>query len=350
VIAMQIGTLKLDNNLIFAPLAGISNLPLRLLAKEAGCGLVYSEMVSANGLVYGSAKTRQLMNSTPEEKPLAIQIFGTDPSIMAEAAQMAVSAGADMVDINFGCSVKKIVKTGAGAALMRRPRRAAALLRAVRDAIATPLTIKIRSGWDRTGQEARDLLEIAQECGVDALTIHPRSATQGFRGRADWSLIAALKQNATLPVIGNGDVTRAEDALRMLAETGCDGVMIGRAAIGNPFLFAEIRDKIAGRAGAPPGIAARLRIMRRYARDSVRYLGERQACLMMRSRLGWFVKGLHSCSTFRESIKRLETLEQTLEKIAVYEEILRANTQGDPTADRHPDKLGETGSQAAEGL
>ncbi|MGD8243061.1 MAG: tRNA-dihydrouridine synthase family protein, partial [Desulfobacterales bacterium] len=156
---MQIGTLKLDNNLIFAPLAGISNLPLRLLAKEAGCGLVYSEMVSANGLVYGSAKTRQLMNSTPEEKPLAIQIFGTDPSIMAEAAQMAVSAGADMVDINFGCSVKKIVKTGAGAALMRRPRRAAALLRAVRDAIATPLTIKIRSGWDRTGQEARDLLE-----------------------------------------------------------------------------------------------------------------------------------------------------------------------------------------------
>jgi nifR3 family TIM-barrel protein len=347
---MQIGTLKLDNNLIFAPLAGISNLPLRLLAKEAGCGLVYSEMVSANGLVYGSAKTRQLMNSTPEEKPLAIQIFGTDPSIMAEAAQMAVSAGADMVDINFGCSVKKIVKTGAGAALMRRPRRAAALLRAVRDAIATPLTIKIRSGWDRTGQEARDLLEIAQECGVDALTIHPRSATQGFRGRADWSLIAALKQNATLPVIGNGDVTRAEDALRMLAETGCDGVMIGRAAIGNPFLFAEIRDKIAGRAGAPPGIAARLRIMRRYARDSVRYLGERQACLMMRSRLGWFVKGLHSCSTFRESIKRLETLEQTLEKIAVYEEILRANTQGDPTADRHPDKLGETGSQAAEGL
>jgi nifR3 family TIM-barrel protein len=347
---MQIGTLKLDNNLIFAPLAGISNLPLRLLAKEAGCGLVYSEMVSANGLVYGSAKTRQLMNSTPEEKPLAIQIFGTDPPIMAEAAQMAVSAGADMVDINFGCSVKKIVKTGAGAALMRRPRRAAALLRAVRDAIATPLTIKIRSGWDRTGQEARALLEIAQECGVDALTIHPRSATQGFRGRADWSLIAALKQNATLPVIGNGDVTRAEDALRMLAETGCDGVMIGRAAIGNPFLFAEIRDKIAGRAGAPPGIAARLRIMRRYARDSVRYLGERQACLMMRSRLGWFVKGLHSCSTFRESIKRLETLEQTLEKIAVYEEILRANTQGDPTADRHPDKLGETGSQAAEGL
>ena len=347
---MQIGTLKLDNNLIFAPLAGISNLPLRLLAKEAGCGLVHSEMVSANGLVYGSAKTRQLMNSTPEEKPLAIQIFGADPPIMAEAAQMAVSAGADIVDINFGCSVKKIVKTGAGAALMRRPRRAAALLRAVRDAISIPLTIKIRSGWDRSGQEARALLEIAQESGVDALTIHPRSATQGFRGQADWSLIAALKQSASLPVIGNGDVIRAEDALRMLAETGCDGVMIGRAAIGNPFLFAEIRDKIAGRAGAPPDIEARLRIMRRYATDSVRYLGERQACLMMRSRLGWFVKGLHGCSTFRESIKRLETLEQALEKIAAYEKRLMASAGWGPTADQHPDRNGETGSQAAEGL
>ena len=327
---MQIGTLKLDNNLVFAPLAGISNLPLRLLAKEAGCGLVYSEMVSANGLVYGSAKTRQLMNSTPAEKPLAIQIFGTDPPIMADAAQMAVSAGADIVDINFGCSVKKIVKTGAGAALMRRPRRAAALLRAVRDAIAIPLTIKIRSGWDRSGREAMAFLDIAQECGVDALTIHPRSAAQGFRGQADWSLIATLKQNAALPVIGNGDVTRAADAIRMLAETGCDGVMIGRAAIGNPFIFSEIRDRLAGRPGAPPSIAARLGIMRRYATDSVRYLGERQACLMMRSRLGWFVKGLHGCSAFRESIKRLETLEQTLEKIAAYEKTLMANTGWGP--------------------
>ncbi len=324
---MQIGRLKLDNNLIFAPLAGISNLPLRLLAKEAGCGLVYSEMVSANGLVYGSNKTRQLMNSTPAEKPLAIQIFGVDPRIMADAAQMAVSAGADIVDINFGCSVKKIVKTGAGAALMRQPRRAAALLNAVRDAIPIPLTIKIRSGWDRTGREAQTLLAIAEDCGVDALTIHPRSAAQGFRGRADWSRIAALKTHAALPVIGNGDVNQPEDALRMLSETGCDGVMIGRAAVGNPLIFTEIQDRLAGRAGSPPGIEARLRIMRRYALDSARYLGERQACLMMRSRLGWFVKGLHGCSAFRESIKRLETLEQALEKISVYEKTLMAQMQ-----------------------
>ncbi len=321
---MQIGTVKLTCNLAFAPLAGISNLPLRLLAKEAGCGLVYSEMVSANGLVYGAAKTHQLMNTTPEDKPLAIQIFGSDPVVMADAAQIAAAAGADIVDINFGCAVKKIVKTGAGVALMRTPDRARALLRAVRHAIRVPLTIKIRSGWDRSGDQAFDLVRIAEECGVDALAVHPRSASQGFRGRADWSLITQIKNATSLPVIGNGDVEKAEDAVQMLEQTGCDAVMVGRAAIGHPYIFAEIRDLLAGRHRPPPDIHARLRIMRRYAADSVNYLGERPACLMMRSRLGWFVKGLHGCSAFRESIKRLESLEQVMEKIDAYEKVLTA--------------------------
>ena len=325
---MQIGTVTLTNNLVFAPLAGISNLPLRLLAKEAGCGLVYSEMVSANGLVYGASKTHRLMNSTPAEKPLAIQIFGSDPALMADAAQIAAAAGADILDINFGCAVKKIVTTGAGVALMRTPDRAAALLRAVRDAIAIPLTIKIRSGWDRSGDQAFKLLRIAEECGVDALAIHPRSASQGFRGRSDWSLITGIKAATALPVIGNGDVEHAADAVRMLTQTGCDAVMVGRAAIGNPFIFGEIQDLLAGRPSRPPGIDARLRIMRRYAVDSVGYLGERPACLMMRSRLGWFVKGLHGCSAFRESIKKLESLEQTLAKIDAYEKVL-AETRRD---------------------
>ncbi len=319
---MQIGAVTLTCNLAFAPLAGISNLPLRLLAKESGCGLVYSEMVSANGLVYGAAKTRQLMRSTPEEKPLAIQIFGSDPAMMADAAQIAAAAGADIVDINFGCAVKKIVKTGAGVALMRTPERAAALLRAVRAAIRIPLTIKIRSGWERGGEQAFNLVRIAEECGVDALAVHPRSASQGFRGRADWSLITAIKKTTALPVIGNGDVENAEDAVRMLQQTGCDAVMVGRAAIGNPFIFAEILDLLAGRRREPPDIHARLGIMRRYAADSVSYLGERPACLMMRSRLGWFVKGLHGCSAFRESIKKLESLDQVMEKIDAYEKVL----------------------------
>jgi nifR3 family TIM-barrel protein len=321
---MRIGTITLTNNLVLAPLAGISNLPLRLLAKEAGCGLVYSEMVSANGLVYGAAKTRQLMHTTPAEEPLAVQLFGSDPVMMAEAAQMAAAAGAAIVDINFGCAVKKITKTGAGVALMRDPQRAAALLHAVRDAIRIPLTIKMRSGWDRSGKDALTLLHLAEENGVDAVALHPRSAAQGFRGRADWSLIGAIKKAATLPVIGNGDIESAEDAIQMLTETGCDAVMIGRAAIGNPFIFREIRDLLAGRRREPPGIADRLAVMRRYAIDSVNYIGERPACLMMRSRLGWFVKGLRGCSAFRESIKRIDSLEAALEKIDAYEKRLAA--------------------------
>ena len=322
---MQIGAVKLSNNIVFAPLAGISNLPLRLLAKEAGCGLVYSEMVSANGLVYGSEKTARLMHTVPEEYPLAVQLFGADPAITADAAQRAVAAGAAMVDINFGCAVKKIVKTGSGVALMRTPDRAEALLNAVRKAISVPLTIKIRSGWDVSGSQALEIGRIAEASGVDALAIHPRSAAQGFRGKADWSLIATIKQALNIPVIGNGDIATAEDALRMLSQTGCDGIMIGRAAIGNPFIFSAVLAHLNGHVPAAPTRSQHFNVMRRYLKDSVAYLGERPACLMMRSRLGWFVKGLHGSSQFRKSITTVSTLEEAMAAIDRYEERL-ANT------------------------
>jgi nifR3 family TIM-barrel protein len=195
---MHIGSVTLTNNIVFAPLAGISNLPLRLLAKEAGCGLVCSEMVSANGLVYGSDKTAQLMHTAPEEYPLSVQLFGADPEITAEAARQAEAAGAAIVDINFGCAVKKIVKTGSGVALMRTPKRAEAVLKAVRRAITVPLTIKIRSGWEASGRQALAIARMAEDCGVDALTVHPRSAGQGFRGHSDWSVIAAVKDILTI--------------------------------------------------------------------------------------------------------------------------------------------------------
>jgi tRNA-dihydrouridine synthase B len=319
---MQIGTLRLANNLVFAPLAGISNLPLRLLAKEAGCGLVCSEMVSANGLVYGSRKTAQLLQTVPEEYPLAVQLFGADPALTAEAAHMAAASGAALIDINFGCAVKKIVRTGAGVALMRTPDRAQALLKAVRKAITVPLTIKIRSGWDATGRQALETARLAEDCGVDALTVHPRSASQGFRGHSDWALIAAVKNSLQIPVIGNGDIVKAEDAVRMISETGCDGVMVGRAAIGNPFIFAAIRARLEGRYPQEPTLGQHFRVMKRYLRDSVAYLGERQACLMMRSRLGWFVKGLHGSSQFRKTITLVSTMEDALAAIEGYERML----------------------------
>ncbi len=205
----HIGAVQLDNFTVLAPLAGITNLPLRLLAKEAGCGLVYSEMVSAHGLVNRSSKTSKILNSTPAEKPLTVQIFGSDPDIMAEAAGMVAAVGADIVDINFGCAVRKILKSGSGAALMRDPRKAEVLLKAVRQVLKVPLTIKIRSGWDKSGCQAFEIAALAQDCGVDAIAVHPRYGTQGFGGRADWSIIRKIKRMLSIPVIGNGDIETA---------------------------------------------------------------------------------------------------------------------------------------------
>jgi tRNA-dihydrouridine synthase B len=308
--SIQIGAVTISQPTVFAPLAGISDLPMRLLAKGAGCGLVYSEMVSANALVHSPSKTLELLRSSPAEKPLAVQLFGSDPAIMAEAARRVVERGADIVDINFGCSVKKILKSGAGAALMREPHKAASLLQAVRASIHVPLTIKLRAGWDASGAEALLLARIARDCGVDAVAIHPRTARQGFSGRSDWDLIARLKAQSPLPIIGNGDVVSAGDALAMFTQTGCDAVMVGRAAIGNPFIFTQIGDLLSGRPARTVGAAERIAIMRRYAAEAIDHLGETRACRILRSRLAWFVKGLPMASLFRHAIRQLATREQ----------------------------------------
>jgi len=315
---MKIGNIRLDNNLILAPLAGITNLPFRLLVKEEGCGLVYSEMISANGLIHHSPKTEKLMDSVPGEKPLAVQLFGASPRIMAEAAGVVESFGANILDINFGCSVKKVTKTGAGAALMRRPDLAAAVIKAVRDAVKIPLSIKIRTGWDRTGEQAFALAEIAEDCGVDAIAVHPRTATQGFGGAADWSLITAVKKRVSIPVIGNGDILTSRDAVRMLETTGCDGVMIGRAAIGNPMIFSQTLSCLKNEPEQAVDLERRFALIYRFLDASIEYFGEDHACRMMRSRLGWFVKGLPQARKFRESITQVSTREQALGLIGGY--------------------------------
>jgi tRNA-dihydrouridine synthase B len=300
---MRIGAVEIDNFTVLAPLAGITNLPMRLLAKRAGCGLVCSEMISSNGLVYGSKKTVQLLDYAADEKPLSVQIFGADPQMMADAAHIVQDSGAAIVDINMGCSVRKILKSNSGSALMKDPQRVRRILDAVRQAVTIPLTIKIRSGWDPSGRQALEISRIAEECGVDAVAVHPRTATQGFRGAADWTLIAAIKNALSIPVIGNGDVTVAEDALRMRSETGCDGVMVGRAAIGNPMIFSQIVSASQGRAVVDIDDRLRITMMIDYLADSVRYLGESTACLMMRSRLCWFVKGMRNAGQFRSAIR-----------------------------------------------
>jgi nifR3 family TIM-barrel protein len=319
---MKVGNLTLDNNVILAPLAGITNLPFRLMAKKAGCGLVCSEMISSHGLVYKSPKTALMLNSVPQEKPLSAQIFGSEPDIMAGAAAIVEGMGADILDINFGCSVRKVVKTGAGAALMRSPDLVRAVLKAVRNAIRIPLTIKIRSGWDASGEQALNIARIAQDCGVDAVTVHPRTAKQLFAGRADWSIIAAVKEKLSIPVIGNGDIFSARDAMNMLSETACDAVMIGRKAIGNPAIFRQVLARIRGGENAAEDIAERFDIMIHYLKASVKYLGEEPACRMMRSRLGWFTKEMHNSTKFRESIKQLSSELEGIELINAYKDSL----------------------------
>ncbi len=313
---MNIGPITLENPTVLAPLAGITNLPFRLLAKSAGCALVYSEMISANGLVHGSKKTLAMLATLAAEKPIAMQIFGADPQIMAAAAAVVEDAGADIVDVNFGCSVKKVVKTGAGAALMRDPARAEAVLCAVRRAVSIPLTIKIRTGWDPSGDQAHALCRIAEACGVDAVCVHPRTAAQGFGGRSNWTIIAEVKRRIRLPVIGNGDIASPDHAAAMLAQTGCDAVMVGRAAVGDPLIFRRILEALDGSTPRPLAASERIEAMIRYLDASVAHIGEAHACRMMRSRLGWFAKGLPGAGRFREAITRLQTRQEALEIIA----------------------------------
>ena len=315
---MKIGNLVLENPLILAPMARITQLPFRRLAREAGCALVVTEMVSANGLVHGTERTVELLASHPGERPLSAQIFGADPHIMKEAAQIVQSAGADLLDVNLGCSVRRVIRQGAGAALMREPERLEAVLKAIRSAVSLPLTVKMRTGWEPSGKQAIRAARIAEYCGVDAVAIHPRTAIQGFSGRADWSLIARLKESVSIPVIGNGDIQKPDDVLGMQRETGCDGIMIGRASIGNPWIFAQAIDLIQSSPPRRPDLPKRLHTVLRYIAYSVNHFGEGRAVPMMRSRLGWFTKGLPNSSRFRAAIARLKTREDMVDAVQAY--------------------------------
>jgi nifR3 family TIM-barrel protein len=281
-------------------------------------------MISAHGLVNKSKRTRQMLDSRPEEKPLSVQIFGSQPDIMAEAARFVESCGADIIDINFGCSVRKIIKTGSGVALMKTPRTAEAVIKAVRKATRIPLTVKLRTGWNPTGYQAFEISKIAESCGVDAITIHPRTANQGFSGQCDWAIIAELKNRVKVPVIGNGDIFRADDALAMLEQTRCDAVMIGRMAIGNPWIFSHVLARMRGEAEPATNLESRFEIMTRYIQESVKYFGEEIACRMMRSRLCWFAKGLRNSSEFRKSINQISTETEALQRIEAYKQSLQS--------------------------
>ncbi len=317
---MKIKDLHIHGKTFLAPLAGITNLPFRLLVKECGCGVVSSEMVSAKGFFYNSAKTMTLLSSKNEEQPLSIQLFGSDADILANCARAVQDMkAAQIIDINFGCSVKKVVKQGAGVALMKQPELSKIILSSVRKAIDLPLTIKIRSGWDSSGQDAFRIAQIAQEAGVDAVILHPRTAGQGFKGKADWNIIKKLKQKLTIPVIGNGDVTCVEDAQRMLSLTKCDAVMVGRAALSNPFIFYQIDTFLETGSYPTPSSQQVFSAMTHLIHGYIDFFGEKIACRMLRSRLSWFVKGIPGCSAFRKELSTIESGNQALSLIKEFE-------------------------------
>ena len=289
-----------------APMAGITNLPFRLMVKKLGAAMVTTEMISAIGLIRGQEKTLNYLKTHPDEKPLAIQIFGSESEVMARAAEVVVEAGANIVDINMGCPVKKVIKTGAGGALLRTPQKVKEIVSTVRRACPAPLTVKIRAGWAADEPVAVETARIIEDCGADAITVHPRFVKQGFSGNADWTIIAEVKEQLKIPVIGNGDVFKPSFALQMKRQTGCDGVMIGRGAIGNPWIFRQILEMENGLSVHQPELYERKKLITEHFRLLSLTMGATRAAKTMRGLLLWHTKGLPHSSRFRESISRIK--------------------------------------------
>ncbi|HAD03458.1 MAG: tRNA dihydrouridine synthase DusB [Desulfuromonadales bacterium GWD2_61_12] len=305
---LKIADLALANNVVLAPMAGISDLPYRLIMKSFGAGLVFTEMVSANGLIRDGRRTLVLLASDPAERPLGLQLFGDDPAILAEAAAMLEGKG-ELLDLNLGCPVPKVVRSGAGSALLRDPLRVGRIVAAVRRVWTGPLTVKIRSGWDDASLNYVAIAQTAVAAGADAITLHPRTRAQGFSGQAAWEHIRRLRAAVTVPVIGSGDIFTAEDALAMQRQTGCDGVMIGRGGYGNPWLIRNIIRLQNGREQALPTPTERLETALRHLTLVTAASGERHAVLEMRKHLCWYARGLTGAATFRSTVNRSETLQ-----------------------------------------
>lgn len=309
---MWIGSIYIETPLTLAPMAGQTNHAFRTLCREMGdCGLVCTELISSQAIHYKSKKTWHMFDWTEAERPFAVQLYGSDPTIMAEAARMVADHGADIVDINMGCWVPKIVKKGGGAALLGDICTATAVVDAIVKAVNVPVTVKVRSGLDPDHITAIEFAKAAEQSGVKAIAVHGRTASQGFTGRADWDVIRRVKEAVSIPVIGNGDVKNAADAAHMLEQTGCDGVMIGRAALGNPWLFHEIAHEL--RTGEPlPALTASERAAAaiRHAQLSVAtsQIGERQAIFELRGQITKYHLGVPGAASVRERLVFAETL------------------------------------------
>ena len=315
---LKIASLELANPLILAPLSGISDLPFRLLAKEQGCALVCTEMISAEGLLRNRKGTEKLLQGRPEERPLAVQIFGSRPMSMGEAAKIIQDYGADLLDINMGCPVRKVVGGGSGAALLKDLHRAKEIIQAVRKAVSIPLTIKIRSGWDEKSLNFLDVGRMAEDLGVDALTLHGRARTQGYGIKADWEVIGRAKAHLSIPVIGNGDLTSPGAIIDFFNRTGCPGAMIGRGALGNPWIFQQALNMLQGQACRDPSLREKEDTILRHLKMMVEMRGETHGLKEFRKHLIWYTRGLRGSTDFRFHIPHWNTVSGMTGQIQEY--------------------------------
>lgn len=306
----------MENNIILAPMAGVTDLPFRLLCSEQGAGLAGMEMVSAKAILYGNKNTEELLAIHPEEGPVSLQLFGSDPKIVSEMAKRIEERPFAFLDINMGCPVPKIVNNGEGSALMREPELAGKIIAATVKAIGKPVTVKIRKGFDAEHVNAVEMAKIAEAAGAAAVAVHGRTREQFYSGQADWEIIAKVKEAVSIPVIGNGDVTDGETAAKLLMETGCDGVMIGRAARGNPWLFRQVIAYLEdGRKLLPPAMEEKKKMILRHAALQLETKGEYTGIREMRKHLSWYTAGMPGSAKFRQRVNLVERFEEIVELV-----------------------------------
>ena len=319
---MRFRDFELDNEVFLAPMAGVTDLPFRLICKEHGCGLLYTEMINAKALCFDDEKTKKMLNINDEEFPVAVQIFGSECEYMARAAEMLNDYPNEILDINMGCPAPKVVKNGDGSALMKNPELARKVLEAVVGKSKKPVSLKIRKGWDEDNINALEIAKIAEDCGISAITIHGRTREQYYSGKADWDIIKAVKEELKIPVIGNGDVASVEDAIKIRQHTKCDAIMIGRGAQGNPWIFERINHYIkTGEILPEPTKEEKIDVAIKHIELAVKEDGEYVAVREMRKHIGWYLKGMKHSAKFRDEINRMESVEEVIKTLLQYKKI-----------------------------
>jgi len=300
---LKIGGRNILPPIVLAPIAGWTNLPFRIIASEQGAGLVTTELIRSEALIRRNDKTLQMLKYDLREGKRAVQIFGSKPDVMAKAAKVVSDEGAEIIDINMGCSVKKVIKNGAGACLLKSQDNVQSVMKAVVSAVSVPVTVKIRSGWNDKSINAAEIAKIAEDSGISGIYIHPRTAVQGFRGKADWNIIKEVKKNVSLPVIGNGNISTEEDVKRMFDETGCNGVMVGRGALGNPWIFRSAHCYLEnGKKEKMPSLKEIRKIMREHLQLNISTFGDKRGSALFKKHSAAYVKGMRGAINFRKKM------------------------------------------------